>query len=156
MTHLKPIWKERNIRLGSKVRLQHSVVISIFLYACEWHWWYHYNSVQWKHMWEVFISLPTHLEFLWKRSNFSSSNRHLGSVIFSLCPTKWDFFSQSFINIKAESLETKLNHDTAAEKMSDKCFYAWVSKLLNFIWLNLMTLTWHLKIALINRSHLSG
>ena len=32
---LKPIWKDNNISLGSKVKLIHSLVISIFLYACE-------------------------------------------------------------------------------------------------------------------------
>ena len=34
-TKLKPIWRENNISFGSKVLLMHSVVISIFLYACE-------------------------------------------------------------------------------------------------------------------------
>ena len=32
---LKPIWREINIFLGSKVKLMRSLVISIFLYACE-------------------------------------------------------------------------------------------------------------------------
>ena len=31
---LKPIWRD-NISLGSKVKLMRSLVISIFLYACE-------------------------------------------------------------------------------------------------------------------------
>ncbi|KAJ8398441.1 hypothetical protein AAFF_G00426960 [Aldrovandia affinis] len=35
LTQLKPIWKDKNISLGSKVRLLRSLVISIFLYACE-------------------------------------------------------------------------------------------------------------------------
>ena len=34
-TKLKPIWRDSNISLGSKVKLMHSLVISIFLYACE-------------------------------------------------------------------------------------------------------------------------
>ena len=34
-TKLKPIWKDSNISLGSKVKLMRSVVISIFLYACQ-------------------------------------------------------------------------------------------------------------------------
>ena len=34
LTKLKPIWTD-NISLGSKVKLMHSLVISIFLYACE-------------------------------------------------------------------------------------------------------------------------
>ena len=34
-TVLKPIWRDNNISLGSKVTLMHSLVISIFLYACE-------------------------------------------------------------------------------------------------------------------------
>ena len=34
LTKLKPIWRD-NISLGSKVKLMHSLVISIFLYACE-------------------------------------------------------------------------------------------------------------------------
>ena len=35
ITKLKPIWKDNNISLGSKVMLMRSLVISIFLYACE-------------------------------------------------------------------------------------------------------------------------
>ena len=35
LTKLKPIWKDNNISLGSKVKLVCSLVISIFLYACE-------------------------------------------------------------------------------------------------------------------------
>ena len=35
LTKLKPIWKDNNISLGSKVKLMRSLVISIFLYACE-------------------------------------------------------------------------------------------------------------------------
>ena len=35
LTKLKPIWKDNNISLGSKVKLMHSLVISIFLYTCE-------------------------------------------------------------------------------------------------------------------------
>ena len=35
LTKLKPIWTDNNISLGSKVKLMHSLVISIFLYACE-------------------------------------------------------------------------------------------------------------------------
>ena len=35
MTKLAPIWKDKNILLNSKIRLMHSLVISIFLYACE-------------------------------------------------------------------------------------------------------------------------
>ena len=32
---LKPIWRDSNISLGSKVNLIRSLVISIFLYACK-------------------------------------------------------------------------------------------------------------------------
>ena len=35
LTKLKPIWRDNNILLGSKVKLMRSLVISIFLYACE-------------------------------------------------------------------------------------------------------------------------
>ena len=35
LTKLKPIWRDNNLSLGSKVKLMHSLVISIFLYACE-------------------------------------------------------------------------------------------------------------------------
>ena len=35
MTRLKPIWKDKNIILRSKIRLMRSLVVSIFLYACE-------------------------------------------------------------------------------------------------------------------------
>ena len=35
LTKMKPIWRDNNISLGSKVKLMHSLVISIFLYACE-------------------------------------------------------------------------------------------------------------------------
>ena len=35
LTKLKPIWRDNNISLESKVKLMHSFVISIFLYACE-------------------------------------------------------------------------------------------------------------------------
>ena len=35
LTKLKTIWKDKNITLGSKIRLMRSLVISIFLYACE-------------------------------------------------------------------------------------------------------------------------
>ena len=34
LTKLKPIWRDNNMSLGSKVKLMHSLVISIFLYAC--------------------------------------------------------------------------------------------------------------------------
>ena len=35
LTKLKPIWRDNNISLGSKGKLMRSLVISIFLYACE-------------------------------------------------------------------------------------------------------------------------
>ena len=35
LTKLKPIWRDNNISLGSKVKLMRSLVISLFLYACE-------------------------------------------------------------------------------------------------------------------------
>ena len=35
LTKLKPIWRDNNVSLGSKVKLVCSLVISIFLYACE-------------------------------------------------------------------------------------------------------------------------
>ena len=35
LTNLKLIWRDNNISLGSKVKLMRSLVISIFLYACE-------------------------------------------------------------------------------------------------------------------------
>ena len=35
MTRLKPIWKDKNITLRSKIRLMRSLVMSVFLYACE-------------------------------------------------------------------------------------------------------------------------
>ena len=35
LTKLQPIWRDNNISLGSKVKLMPSLVISIFLYACE-------------------------------------------------------------------------------------------------------------------------
>ena len=35
LTKLKPIWRDNNISLGSKVKLMRSLVISIFLFACE-------------------------------------------------------------------------------------------------------------------------
>ena len=35
LTKLKPIWRDNNISLGSKVKLMRSLVISIFLYAFE-------------------------------------------------------------------------------------------------------------------------
>ena len=35
LTKLYPIWTDFNISLGSKVKLMHSLMISIFLYACD-------------------------------------------------------------------------------------------------------------------------
>ena len=35
LTNLKPIWRDNNISLGPKVKLIRSLVISVFLYACE-------------------------------------------------------------------------------------------------------------------------
>ena len=35
LTKLKPIWRDNNISLGSKVKLMSFLAISIFLYACE-------------------------------------------------------------------------------------------------------------------------
>ena len=35
LTRLKPDWNDRSISLSSKVQLMHSLVTSIFLYACE-------------------------------------------------------------------------------------------------------------------------
>ena len=35
LTKFKNIWKDRNITLSSKIRLMRSLIISIFLYACE-------------------------------------------------------------------------------------------------------------------------
>ena len=35
LTKLNPIWRDNNISLGSKVKLMRSLVIFIFLYACE-------------------------------------------------------------------------------------------------------------------------
>ncbi|GFR94667.1 endonuclease-reverse transcriptase, partial [Elysia marginata] len=34
-TKLKPIWNNKNIAISSKIRLLHSLVMSIFLFACE-------------------------------------------------------------------------------------------------------------------------
>ena len=35
LTKIKPIWRDNIISLGSKVKLMHSLVIAIFLYACK-------------------------------------------------------------------------------------------------------------------------
>ena len=35
LTKLKPIWRDNNVSLGSKVKLMCSFIISIFLYASE-------------------------------------------------------------------------------------------------------------------------
>ena len=35
LTKLKTIWKDKNIAFGSRIRLVHSLVISVFLYACQ-------------------------------------------------------------------------------------------------------------------------
>ena len=35
MKRLKPMWKDKNITLPSNIRLMRSLVVSIFLYACE-------------------------------------------------------------------------------------------------------------------------
>ena len=35
LTRLKPVWNDRRISLGSKIRLMCSLFTSIFLYACE-------------------------------------------------------------------------------------------------------------------------
>ena len=35
LTKLKPIWRDNNLSLGSKVKLMRSLIISIFMYACE-------------------------------------------------------------------------------------------------------------------------
>ena len=35
LTRLKPVWNDRSISLGSKIRMMRSLVTSIFLYACE-------------------------------------------------------------------------------------------------------------------------
>ena len=35
VTRLKPVWIEKSISLSSKIRLMRSLVIPIFLYACE-------------------------------------------------------------------------------------------------------------------------
>ena len=35
LTRLKPVWNDRSISLGSKIRLMRSLVTSIFLYACQ-------------------------------------------------------------------------------------------------------------------------
>ena len=35
LTRLKPVWNDNSIFLSSKIRLMHSLVTSIFLYACE-------------------------------------------------------------------------------------------------------------------------
>ncbi|XP_076047495.1 uncharacterized protein LOC143029043 [Oratosquilla oratoria] len=35
LAKLKPIWRDKNICLQSKLKLLHALVLSIFLYACE-------------------------------------------------------------------------------------------------------------------------
>ena len=35
LTRLKPVWNDRSISLSSKIRLMFSLVLSIFMYACE-------------------------------------------------------------------------------------------------------------------------
>lgn len=89
-----------------------------------------------------------HYQLSWSFSGKGQTARpQIGTwgVWFLACALQNEIFlSHSFIIIKAESSETKQNHDTAAEKMSDKCSYALVSKLLDFIWLSLMTLTFSL------------
>lgn len=104
-----------------------------------------------------------HYQLSWSFSGKGQTARpQIGTwgVWFLACALQNEIFLLlNFIIIKAESSETKQNHDTAAEKMSDKCSYALVSKLLDFIWLSLMTLTtWHSawQIALRNIFHFSG
>ena len=35
LTKMKPIWRDNNVSIGSKVKLMRSLVVSIFLYACD-------------------------------------------------------------------------------------------------------------------------
>ena len=35
LTKLNPLWRDNNISFGSRVKLMRSLVITIFLYACE-------------------------------------------------------------------------------------------------------------------------
>ena len=35
LTRMEPVWNDRSISLSSKIQLMHSLVTSIFLYACE-------------------------------------------------------------------------------------------------------------------------
>ena len=35
LTRLNPVWNDRSISVSSKIHLMHSLVTSIFLYACE-------------------------------------------------------------------------------------------------------------------------
>ena len=35
LTRLKPVWNDSSISLSSKIQLMHSLVTSIFLYACK-------------------------------------------------------------------------------------------------------------------------
>ena len=35
LTRVKPVWNDRSISLSSKIQLMHSLVTSVFLYACE-------------------------------------------------------------------------------------------------------------------------
>ena len=35
LTRLKPVWIDKSVSLSSKIRLMHSLVTSLFLYACE-------------------------------------------------------------------------------------------------------------------------
>ena len=34
VARVKTVWKDRNISVSSKIRLMHSLVVSVFLYAC--------------------------------------------------------------------------------------------------------------------------
>ena len=52
LTKLKPIWRDNNISLGSKVKLMRSLVISIFLYACE-SWTLTAESEKWTQAFEI-------------------------------------------------------------------------------------------------------
>ena len=90
LTKMKPIWGDNNISLGSKVKLMRSLVISIFLYACE-SWTAQLGQLKIGQDGQGFLRIhlwcPDDLQMSWNRIENQSSTNELYEI--SAKYTKW-------------------------------------------------------------------
>ena len=88
LTRLKPVWNDRSLSLSSKIRLMHSLVTSIFLYACE--------------SWTLTVELQRRIQAM----EIGAAARYYASQTKTMLPTKKAVRGQNHLARHSESGKT--------------------------------------------------